>query len=332
MLREKKKEQKRAVDRLKNGLDKLDGANKATEEMQVRLIEMQPQLEKASEETAKLMEKLTVDKAAAEETQKSVSAEEAIAAVQQAEATKLATEAEAAVSEANISLEATLAEVQKLKKDHLVEIKSLTNPPKAVRVTLGAVVILNQDTVRKKGGQIITKNIEGTFGQKEEDYFETAKRFLLNDSKELLDMLKNYDREAIPAAFISTLEKKIIPDPDFQLERAKTCSYAVQFLYSWARAMYDFNKVFLETKPLRDKLADTQHILSEKTSFLKAKKDALDLVNQKIRTLEQQFNEKIRQKEELTAQINDCEVKLVRAQKLTTGLSDEQKRWAFEVK
>ena len=72
--------------------------------MQITLTEMQPELEKASIETEKLMEKLTVDKAEAEEVQKVVSEEEKIANVQKAEATALATEAEEAVAEANTSL------------------------------------------------------------------------------------------------------------------------------------------------------------------------------------------------------------------------------------
>lgn len=58
-------------------------------------------------------------------------------------------------------LEVTLQEVQKLKKDHLVEIKSLGQPPKPVRVILGGVVILNIDTVKKNGGDIIMKIMEG---------------------------------------------------------------------------------------------------------------------------------------------------------------------------
>lgn len=33
------------------------------------------------------------------------------------------------------------------------------------------------------------KNVEGSLGQKEEDYFETAKKYLLTDPKELLDLL-----------------------------------------------------------------------------------------------------------------------------------------------
>jgi len=60
------------------------------------------------------------------------------------------------------------------------------------------------------------------------------------------------------------------------LESASKCSIAVKYLYSWIAAMYDFNKVFLETQPLREKLAASMKIVAEKTAELKLKKDALD--------------------------------------------------------
>jgi len=41
------------------------------------------------------------------------------------------------------------------------------------------------------------RNVEGQIGKKEEDFFGTAKKYLLNDPKELLDTLKMYDREHI---------------------------------------------------------------------------------------------------------------------------------------
>ena len=65
------------------------------------------------------------------------------------------------MAEANHSLEITLAEVKKLKKDHLNEIKSLANPPNVIRVVLGGVVILLQDKLKAGGNQIVIKNVDG---------------------------------------------------------------------------------------------------------------------------------------------------------------------------
>ena len=66
VLKEKKEDSTLSISRLQNGLDKLLQANIAVEEMQKELTLKQPELEKASIETEKLMEKLTVDKAQAE--------------------------------------------------------------------------------------------------------------------------------------------------------------------------------------------------------------------------------------------------------------------------
>ena len=38
--------------------------------------------------------------------------------------------------------------------------------------------------------------------KKEENYFETAKRYLLNDTRELLEMLMSYDKDNISPANI----------------------------------------------------------------------------------------------------------------------------------
>jgi dynein heavy chain len=98
-----------------------------------------------------------------------------------------------------------MTKVRDLKKEHLVEIKSLGSPPEAVRVVLAGVVILNTDYIRKNG-EIIMQAVQGQIGKKEENYFETAKKYLLNDTKELLEMLMEYKKELINPAYILKLE------------------------------------------------------------------------------------------------------------------------------
>lgn len=113
------------------------------------------------------------------------------------------------MAEANASLEITLAEVKKLKKDHLNEIRALANPPNVIKVVLGGIVILNQDAIKKAGGQIIIKTVDG---KKEEDYFETAKKYLLNDVSLLMTVLLEYKKESINPAYIKKLQEKILVD------------------------------------------------------------------------------------------------------------------------
>jgi dynein heavy chain len=85
----------------------------------------------------------------------------------------------------------------------LNEIKALANPPNVIRVVLGGIVILLQDKIKLAGGQIVIKNIDG---KKEEDYFETAKKYLLNDVTSLMKSLTEYDKENINGSFMKKLQ------------------------------------------------------------------------------------------------------------------------------
>ena len=64
-------------------------------------------------------------------------------------------------------------------------------------------MILLQDKIKAVGGQIIIKTVEG---KKEEDYFETAKRYLLNDVSSLMKNLTEYEKENINPQFIKKLQ------------------------------------------------------------------------------------------------------------------------------
>jgi dynein heavy chain len=71
--------------------------------------------------------------------------------------------------------------------------------------------------------------------------------------------------------------------------------------------------------------------VAQKTALLQEKKKILQGVINKIASLEQSFNDCIEKKEKLTKNIQECEIKLDRAKKLTSGLSGEKSRWEREV-
>ncbi|EGR28022.1 hypothetical protein IMG5_184920, partial [Ichthyophthirius multifiliis] len=329
----KKEEIANSISRLKSGLDILEEANKQIKEMEAALKEMQPQLLAAQIETEKMMDSLIEEKNKADAKQKIVAEEELIASLQQQEATKLALEAESSVAEANIILSLTLAEVQKLKKEHLVEIKALGSPPQAVKITLAGVVILNTEKIKQNGGEIIMQVKEGQqlTMKKEENYFETAKRYLLNDTRELLEMLMNFDKDSIQQSTIIKLEQKVLSMPEFNIQSAERCSYATKFLFMWVKAMADYYKVYSDSKPLREKLIQMKKNVEEKTQELLIKKDALQKINEQIQLLQFDFDQKMIQKNNFTQQIILCQQKLQRAQKLIECLHEEKLRWASDI-
>ena len=141
---------------------------------------------------------------------------------------------QAHVNDVLIELDAILAEVKLVKKESLIEMKTLSNPPKAIKIVLSAICILNLEYI-KKNGELI-KSTQGE--RKDVDYFETAKRYLLNDPKELVEILKNYDKNNVPNHVIIKIEQLILPDPEFNIQRVQQCSAALKHLYQWVLAMY----------------------------------------------------------------------------------------------
>ena len=168
-------------------------------------------------------------------------------------------------------------------------------------------------------------------GKKEENYFETARKYLLNDTRELLEILMTYDKNSINPQHIKKLEEKVLSQPEFSLQAAEKCSFATKFLFMWVKAMYDYYRVFTDTKPLREQLIQMRKIVEEKTAELRVKKDALERINNRIRELEELFEQKLIEKEELQKKMKECEIKLERAQKLTEGLSEEKERWGRDI-
>lgn len=83
-----------------------------------------------------------------------------------------------------------------------------------MKIVLAGVVILNTDYI-KKVGEIIITPVKDQIGKKEENYFLTAKQYLLNDPKELLNLLLTFDRDKINPKYVEKLEKVCLGHPKF---------------------------------------------------------------------------------------------------------------------
>jgi len=328
ILGEKRVELKNQIERLKNGLDKLKEANEAVQQMQIDLKELQPQLEQAEREATAMMESLAIEKKDAEETQKIVARDEKIAMEQQAQAEDMKRQAQEAVADAQRILDKTTEEIKSLKKDHLVEIKSFKSPPSPVLWTLaGVIVMLGEKPPLKPRADNPEK--------KEEDYFGYAKEKLLANPDaflaRLLEFAMSDQKNRIAPEIITKFEAKIKDEKDFQEESVKKANLATKYLWSWVNAMYTYHNVYTKTKPLRDKLAETEKLLAEKTEELIKKKEELALINAKILKLQEEYEKIILEKQRLTDKKAECEMKLDRAHKLTSLLSDEKERWIHEI-
>lgn len=79
-------------------------------------------------------------------------------------------------------------------------------------------------------------------------------------------------------------------DPDFTADKAKVVGGPIEAIFQWIMAMVNFNTIYLDTQPLREKEAQVKELVKEKTAMLNEKKKILADVITKIEKLENEYN------------------------------------------
>uniref|UniRef100_A0A0G4EZA7 AAA+ ATPase domain-containing protein n=1 Tax=Chromera velia CCMP2878 TaxID=1169474 RepID=A0A0G4EZA7_9ALVE len=320
----KRKEISTQQHRFQNGLDKLAAAERDVEAMKIKIQNMQPELEKTQKAVEVQMVQIEKDKADAEVVKGTVAVEESEAATK-AEATQaIKDDAQRDLDKALPALDEAVACLKSLKVDHIREVKALGKPPVGVRLTMEAVCIMFQVAPTKK-------NDPDNPGKKIDDYWESAQAKLLKDPKLLLEKLMGYEKDEIPDSVITKIGPYIDKE-DFQPAVIKKASVACEAMCMWVRAMHTYNGVAREVEPKRQALKIAEGELEVTMQKLNAAKAKLQAVVDKLEKLEADYNSSIKKKDDLTKEIEDCQVKLVRAEKLIGGLGGEKTRWTQMVK
>ncbi|CBZ56170.1 Dynein heavy chain 1, axonemal, related [Neospora caninum Liverpool] len=283
-------------ERFEKGLGKLEDAARQVEAMQAQLQEWQPVLIATSEEVEQKMVQIQKDRALADETKVRVAQEDAEASQKAAETQALKDDAQRDLDEALPAFDQAVECLKKLKAEHVREVPPVKKPDPS-----------------RPGGKI-------------EDYWESAQHKLLKDPKKLLDDLLNYDKDNIPDTIIARIAP-YIDRQDFDPVAIRKASVACEAICMWVRAMVCYYNVAKAVEPKRAKLRQAEEELRVTTHNLNVAKARLQEVESKIARLAEEFAVAMQKKEQLTADIKLCQVKVNRAQPLLLGLSDERQRW-----
>ena len=329
ILGNKNEENTVAINRLKNGIKKQRQANEDVEALQERLKREEPILKQTEEDVKIMLVKLSKDREEADEAKRVVAKEEDLAKQSEKEATEIATMVQTEVEAANIDLEKTLEKISLLTQNNLNEINSFLNPPfkiKFVMIALSFQLLTSKETATKANMDEL---------EFEAFFWDLAKKTQLSNSKVLLDKLQNYDKNNIDPLKIKKIGEHILNHPkrnqkwtDQEMQGSNKANY---YLFLFVNSIIQYHEFYEKTKPLRAKYDECMLILEEKKQFLALKMEELDKVNKKLKELQDLYDEKIAQMDNLKKQIDECNLKLERAKRLTDLLSDENERWQEEI-
>ena len=226
---------------------------------------------KAQKDCEELLVVIVSERRAADEKQKVVEADSDRIAKEAVVANEIAADAEADLGRALPALEKAMAEVDKLDKGSITEVKSFTNPSDAVVMVMGAVMIL--------------------FRAKQD--WKTAKLKL--GESDFLKQVKSYDKDNISNSMLSKI-RKYTKKAEFNAEYVKTKSVAAAALCTWVCAMEIYATTFREVAPKKAKLKKAMDSLAKSEASLAVAKEALAEVVAQVK-LADQYDASVGEKE-----------------------------------
>ncbi|CAM9257732.1 unnamed protein product, partial [Hapterophycus canaliculatus] len=302
MLRERRRALSTRLTSLQDGVVKLEETGRIVKGLKWELTELQPLLESKAFEAEGLLGQVDEERKEAEIIKQKVAKDEAAVARRQEEISVLQREAQKNLDQALPGLEEALKALNSLKRDDISEVKSFQNPPEAVQTVMNAVCLLLS----------------------EDQDWDSAKRVLSRNS--FMDDLRNYDKEALTTERRKSL-KRYVNDENMSVDRLRKVSLAAAGMCMWVHAMDQYADIFEEVKPKMDTVQVLNRELEQANDVLRTKRGEVQRIEEEVALLMQSGEEANEEKKGLETEIERCIQRLDRAEKLTSGLEEENDRW-----
>ena len=305
--------------RLDKGLDKMAETTTLVQNMQEEIDQLIPRLEKTAMEMEDLMITLKEEQKMAEYAREQLQEEEVVLEQDKKVANAIKKDARKQLDAALPELNAAIKLLSAISKSDVFEIRSMQNPPQAMLTVMEALCMLLQ---RKP------PRVMGEDGYKHDDYWAEAK-VMLQDTQ-FLNNLRAFDKDNIPESAIVKL-MPYINNPSFVPKEVAKISRALMSICAWIIAMVNYYHLRQEVKPKELRLEQAEQVLKAKEDMMRANRKKLQVIEAKIKALQQSHDDGQARKERLTRQKASMEKKFERANKLLNELSGERSRWGDQV-
>ncbi|KAL4687709.1 hypothetical protein H8959_019837 [Pygathrix nigripes] len=313
LLAKKRTELVAKIERLENGLMKLQSTASQVDDLKAKLAIQEAELKQKNESADKLIqvvgietEKVSKEKAIADE-------EEVKVEVINKNVTEKHKACEADLAKAEPALLAAQEALDTLNKNNLTELKSFGSPPDAVVNVTAAVMILTAP-----GGKI------------PKDKSWKAAKIMMGKVDTFLDSLKKFDKEHIPEACLKAF-KPYQGNPTFDPEFIRSKSTAAAGLCSWCINIVRFYEVYCDVAPKRQALEEANAELAEAQEKLSRIKNKIAELNANLSNLTSAFEKATAEKIKCQQEADATNRVILLANRLVGGLASENVRWAESV-
>ncbi len=306
--------------RLETGLVKLRSSAAQVADMQLQLRDDLTVVEAKKAETDALLVQVGQESAVADEQAELGAVEESKVAKVQTEVSAFEAQCKADLAAAEPAIIKAEAALNSLDKKSLVELKSLTQPPKEVVGVIAAVIYMTA----KKGSNLKKLDISWNAGKK-----------MMGSADAFLVMLQEFDKDNLPLENKECVRKytgpPTSPDPHFNYDYMKSKSVAAAGLCDWVVNICTYHDIYLDVEPKRKMLQDAQAELAAANAKLTTVRDKVAVLEERKRLLQEQLVQATDEKNALVETADRTAKRLNLAERLVNGLKDENERWGANV-
>ncbi|XP_068439704.1 dynein axonemal heavy chain 9 isoform X3 [Clinocottus analis] len=313
LLGQKSKDLATKMERLENGLQKLNSTSAQVDDLKAKLAAQEVELKQKNEDADKLIqvvgietEKVSKEKAVADEEEQKVAAIAVVVSGKQRDCEEDLAKAEPALLAAQDALNT-------LNKNNLTELKSFGSPVLAVTNVTAAVMVLSAP-----GGKV------------PKDRSWKAAKVMMAKVDAFLDSLINFNKEKIPETCLKAIQP-YLQDPEFQPDLVASKSNAAAGLCSWVLNIVKFYQVYCEVEPKRQALSKANAELAAAQEKLGCIKRKINLLNENLAKLTAKFEKATADKLKCQQEAESTARTISLANRLVGGLASENVRWAEAV-
>ena len=316
LLGKKVDEVQTGIDRMENGLTKLEATAAQVDDMKEKLKAQDIELAEKNAAANALIETVGIETVKVNKEKDIAGIEEEKVSVLSKEVGKKKDDCERDLAKAEPALIAAQAALDTLSKNNLTELKSFGSPPPICVVVVAAVMVLMWPDGKK-----LPKDRS----------WKACKIEVMGNVGEFLDNLLTYDKENVPAQSLKEIKKNYLTVDGFNAENVAGKSQAAAGLCSWVVNIITFFEVYCDVEPKRIALAAANAQLEAANTKLAKIMAQIKKLDEALGKLTAEFDEATSAKMKCQAEADKTKKVIGLANRLVGGLASEKIRWGETV-
>ncbi|KAI0828245.1 dynein heavy chain [Trametes gibbosa] len=302
---EKREELEEQQRHLHVGLDKLRETVEQVEELRKSLAIKRTQLEAKNAEANEKLKRMVADQQEAEQ-KKAASIEIQAALVEQDKNIKQRREIVMAdLADAEPAVLDAQAAVSSIKRQHLQEVRTMANPPEAVKSAMESVCTL-------LGHKI--------------DSWRTVQGIIRRD--DFIQRIVNFDTtNQMTKPLRDVMKRDFLSRPSYNFETVQRASKACGPLVKWVIAQCRFSEILDKVEPLRNEVQSLEDQAEQTKQQAQMMVTMISELEASIERYKDEYAGLIRETQAIKTEMERVESKVDRSMKLLESLSSEKTRW-----